>query len=119
MLNERAKNDLKLVLEHINEVDNYFEDIEAPEDFVADKQGHAFFDAILMHLQVICELVKRNYTEHKEVFIIHNEIPWREIIRMRDLISHHYDKLQHDIVFDICKNSLPDLSKCLHKIIEE
>jgi uncharacterized protein with HEPN domain len=69
-----------------------------------------------MHLQVIGELLKRNYNDHEQVFLKHNEIPWSEIIRMRDLISHHYDKLQHDIVFDICKNALPDLKNCLHKM---
>ena len=119
MPDQRLLNDLALVMEHINEVNYYFEEIKTPNDFVVDKQGNAFFDAILMHLQVIGELLKRNYLEHKEVFLKHNEIPWNEIIRMRDLISHHYDKLQHDIVFDICTNSLPELNICLTKIIQE
>ncbi len=119
MHDPRFLNDLTLVIEHINEVNYYFEEIKTPDDFVADKQGQAFFDAILMHLQVIGELLKRNYAEHKVIFLKHNEIPWSEIIRMRDLISHHYDKLQHDVVFDICTNALPDLNTCLNKIIAE
>ncbi len=117
MPDQRLTNDLTLVLEHINQVDEYFEEINTPEDFVLDKEHYAYFDAILMYLQVIGELLKRNYNEHRELFSKHNEIPWSEIIRMRDLISHHYDKLRHEVVFDICSNQLPDLKNCLKKML--
>jgi uncharacterized protein with HEPN domain len=30
------------------------------------------------------------------------------IIRFRDFISHHYDKADHEVLFDLCKNDLPD-----------
>lgn len=119
MPDQSVKNDLILVIEHINEIENYFEEINSPNDFVMDKPGKAFFDAILMHLQVIGELLKKSYSLNEPLFLKYDKIPWSEIIRMRDLISHHYDKLQHDIVFDICKNALPDLKSCLQQIIKE
>ncbi len=117
MLNEKLHNDLLLVLEHIDETRSYFTEIKTAEDFVATKQGRAYYDAILMRLQVTGELLKKNYTGNENTFKSHTEIPWNEIIRMRDLISHHYDKLQHEVVFDLCENELPKLKEVLKKIV--
>ncbi len=117
MLNEKLRNNLLLSIEHIEETLSYFAEIDVSEDFVSTKQGRAYYDAILMRLQVTGELLKKSYTGNESVFNPHSEIPWGEIIRMRDLISHHYDKLQHEVVFDLCKNELPQLRKVLQKII--
>lgn len=117
MLNEKLRNNLLLVLEHIHEALSYFTEIETPEDFVATKQGKAYYDAILMRLQVTGELLKKSYVGNEPVFKPHTQIAWNEIIRMRDLISHHYDKLQHEVVFDLCENELPKLKEALGKIV--
>lgn len=118
MLSEKLRNDLLLVSEHISEVLSYSAEIKTPEDFAATKQGRAYYDAILMRVQVVGELLKRSYTENTSVFVPHAEIPWNEIIRMRDLISHHYDKLQHEVVFDLCRTELPKLQKAIQKIVK-
>ncbi len=36
---------------------------------------------------------------------------WRQIIKTRDFISHHYVDIDAEIVYDICKNELEELSK--------
>ncbi len=118
MLNEPLRNDLLLVLEHIDEALSYFAETKTAEDFFATKQGKAYYDAILMRLQVTGELLKKSYTRNENIFKPHSEIPWNEIIRMRDLISHHYDKLQHEVVFDLCENELPKLRQALKEILK-
>ena len=35
-----------------------------------------------------------------------------------NLQSHHYDIVDHEIIFDICKNHIPKLAAVVHKIIE-
>ena len=55
MLSEQLRNDLLLVLEHIDEALSYSAEIKTPEDFVTNKQGRAYYDAILMRVQVIGE----------------------------------------------------------------
>jgi uncharacterized protein with HEPN domain len=37
------------------------------------------------------------------------EIEWNKIIRFRDFISHHYEMLDYEIVFEICEDYLPKL----------
>ena len=118
MPTEKLKNDILFIIEHINEIESYFEEINNPNDFVNSKQGKAFYDAILMHLQVAGEILKRAYKENENLFQAYTEIPWNEIIRLRDLISHNYDKLEYEIVFDICKTNIKPLHIVLLKIAE-
>ena len=118
MPEQKLADDLLLMLEHIDITISYFEEIKTPDDFIITKNGNAFLDAIIMHLQVTGEILKRCYTENIPIFSPHTSVPWDEIIRLRDLISHHYDKLQHDIVFDICKNHVPTLKITLEEILK-
>ncbi len=113
---DNLKNDILFIIEHLNEIESYFEEIKLPTDFVNSKQGKAYFDAILMHLQVTGEVLKKIYKNNESVFQVHSDVPWNEIIRLRDLISHNYDKLEHEIIFDICKNNLNSLKTVLVKI---
>jgi uncharacterized protein with HEPN domain len=113
---DELKDELLLILEHLDEVNAYFEEINKPEDFISTKQGKAYYDAILMHLQVAGEVLKKCYKENPQLFDKHSEIPWSEIIRLRDLISHHYDKLEYEIVFDICRIHIKPLTLTLQTI---
>jgi uncharacterized protein with HEPN domain len=38
-------------------------------------------------------------------------------MRLRDIVSHHYEKVDHEIIFDICQNHLPNLKATISKII--
>jgi uncharacterized protein with HEPN domain len=39
-------------------------------------------------------------------------------MRLRDIVSHHYDKVDHEIIFDICQNHhLPQLRKTIQKML--
>ncbi len=116
MLDENLKDDILLILEHLDEINAYFEEVKQPSDFITSKQGKAYYDAILMHLQVSGEILKKCYQENPTIFNQYTEIPWTEIIRLRDLISHHYDKLEQEIVFDICSNHIQPLRKVLSSI---
>lgn len=118
-MSENFSDDIKLIIEHLEEIESFFEEITEPDDFIKTKQGKAYYNAIIMHLQAGSEVLKKLYQQNEARFELHTEIPWREIIRMRDLISHHYDKLQHEVVFDICKTSIPSLLNTLKIMLSE
>ncbi|MDE6754130.1 MAG: DUF86 domain-containing protein [Muribaculaceae bacterium] len=46
------------------------------------------------------------------------EIPWHEIIGMRNHIVHGYFDLNADIVFDVVKNDIPALIPIIQKAIK-
>lgn len=39
----------------------------------------------------------------------HPDVEWRSINRMRNLVAHHYDKINHDLMWSTLKNDLPAL----------
>ena len=40
-------------------------------------------------------------------------------MRLRDIISHHYDTIDHEIIYDICRRHIPLLKKTIKQIIED
>ena len=46
------------------------------------------------------------------------EIEWDKIGRFRDLVSHHYEHVDHEIVYDICQNHIPRLKNVIEKMIK-
>lgn len=47
-----------------------------------------------------------------------NEIPWKQIIGMRNKIVHGYETVEFDIVWDTAKDSIPKLKKYCERILK-
>jgi uncharacterized protein with HEPN domain len=72
-----------------------------------------------MRLQVIGESVKR--IQKKDISFLNQyaEIGWDKIARFRDLVSHHYEHVDHEIVYDICQNHIPRLRHVTEKMVKD
>jgi len=106
---ELYKYTLEIILDHILVCEKRFSDIKTPDDFNDSEQGNILLDAIVTRLQAIGENVKR-IIKNDDLFISkYPEIEWDKIIRFRDFISHHYEKLDYEVIFEICKTDLPKL----------
>ena len=108
-----------LMLESLELIKIRFSKINHPDDFVSNDNGVLILDAIAMRLQVVGELLKKN--DKKDKFLLQNypEINWKNIMRLRDIVSHHYEKVDNEIIFDICKNHLPGLQRTIQKIMKD
>lgn len=86
---------------------------DAPENMV-------FFDAICLNLLVIGEKLKSldNKTNGKYLFQ-YPDIPWKEIMRMRDIIAHHYTDIKNEIIYKTVINDIPELRKTLGLMIND
>ena len=98
---------LDLLLESITLVQERFSKIAESENFVSMSERVTFLDAISMRLQVIGESVKRVQKKDSPLLNSYTEIEWDQIARFRDLVSHHYEHVDHEIVYDICQNHIP------------
>jgi uncharacterized protein with HEPN domain len=109
---------LDLMIESISLVQERFSRISESEDFVSTSDGVTLLDAISMRLQVIGESAKR--IQKKDPSFLHRyaEIEWAKIARFRDLVSHHYEHVDHEIVYDICQNHMPALRSMIQKMIK-
>ena len=54
---------------------------------------------------------------HGCLFSHYPEIPWRQIIGMRNIISHEYLSIDPELIYDITSKELPPLLASLHQIL--
>jgi uncharacterized protein with HEPN domain len=115
---EVIRSKFESILEHINAISEYTKKIKSPAAYET-KTGSMAFDAVMMRLQAIGETLKQIDNKAPEILGQYKEVEWIKIIRLRDIISHHYEKLQSEIVFEICTEFIPLVRKTVKKIIKE
>ncbi len=98
--------------------------LDAARDAVGFAEGRARGDldtdrqltaALLRELEVLGEASKRVSDEFRTE---HPELPWKKMAKTRDRLIHGYDNLDHDIVWDIVTEHLPEVVAALEGIIE-
>jgi uncharacterized protein with HEPN domain len=107
------------ILEAISLIEERFSEISKAEDFVSSSRGVVILDSIAMRLQVIGETVKKIEKSDRALLEIFPDVEWDMIIRLRDIISHHYAVIDHEIIHDICKRHIPVLKTTVLKIIDK
>jgi len=116
MSDEETIDSLDLMAQSIDLVQDRFSKIHAPDDFVVTLEGVTLLDAISMRLQVIGESVKQILKTNPSFLEQYPEIEWERIARFRDFVSHHYDRIDHEIVYDICREQIPKLGHAVQKM---
>jgi len=119
MSEEEIVDILDLIIESIDLVQKRFAKISDSEGFISTSDGVTILDAITMRLQVIGESVKRIQKKDLSLLNRYAEIQWDKIARFRDLVSHHYEHVDHEIVYDICQNHIPKLKDVTEKMAKE
>mgnify|MGYP000022811415 CR=1 FL=1 len=115
-MHDFIKDKCELILDGIESIENYKESINSAADFSVSVLNKMKFDAIMMRLQVIGENIKKINKIDNSFFAEELDFDTNVIIRFRDFISHHYEKLDTDIVFEICETHIPILKKKLIEI---
>jgi len=65
-------------------------------------------------VEIVCEAAARVSPEFQE---LHAEIPWQEIIGLRNRLVHGYDAVDLDILWDVVKLDLPELVNALERAL--
>ncbi|PJA26885.1 MAG: hypothetical protein CO189_08460 [candidate division Zixibacteria bacterium CG_4_9_14_3_um_filter_46_8] len=94
----------RLALDYVSE--------KSPNDFHADTQCQ---DAVIRRIEIMGEAARRVSEETRAA---HPEIPWNEIVGMRNIVIHKYDGVDLVIVWETIRNKIPPLVKELEGIIE-
>lgn len=108
---------LGLIKESISIIELRAASISSAQEFLTSFTGMMIFDACVMRLQVIGEEVGALLKNAPDTLHAYPEIPWRKIHDMRNLIAHEYANVDEDIVFDVIRNELPQLSSVINNII--
>ena len=107
------------VMRSIDLIIERFVKIKVSDDFTSGASGLETLDAISMRLQFVGESLKKVEKFDNKFFESYPKTDWSKIINFRDFISHHYDMVNHEIIFDICKEHIPKLKIEIERILEQ
>lgn len=111
---------LQRVQQTIETIERRNQSIYSVHDYLLTENGMEKLDAACMLIQTIGENIKTiNEKTAGKLFVKYPEIPWKRVIRMRDYISHHYDGVDADVVFETVKNNLPPLLETIKRILSD
>ena len=94
------------ILSFCERVDRYTSGMDRAT-FEADDRT---YDAVLRNLELIGEAAKQLPPEARGLA---PQIEWRKIAGMRDMLAHAYFGIDHDILWDVVTNKVPELQRAM------
>ena len=97
---------------------------ESAEKIVRYTQGMGFnafvsnemaYDAVLRNLEIIGEAAKSIPDEVRHRY---PDVPWREMVGLRDILAHAYFGLDDTVLWDIVQNKIPPLVELIEHILQ-
>ena len=110
------KRDHRLFIEDISECIDKIEEFVGNMDFDEFVRDDKTASAVIRKLEIIGEASKNIPKRIREKY---KELPWSDMARMRDKITHGYFGINYKIVWNVIKERLPEIKPVIHKILEE
>lgn len=63
-------------------------------------------DAVLYEIVILGEAARRLSNQIREA---HPDVPWREIIGLRSIVTHGYDQIDDSEIWQVVESDLPKL----------
>jgi uncharacterized protein with HEPN domain len=101
---------LEDLLQAMNRIAEYIEG----QTFSDFKRDYKTADAVIRNFEIIGEAA-RNIPQ--EVKAKYKEVPWDEMYLLRNKVSHEYFGIDHEIIWDIASNYLPENRKQIEEIL--
>lgn len=96
------------------------DNVHTINDFLDTPGGSSLLDGICMKLIAIGESIKNlDKITDKQLLPHYPQIPWKEVMGMRDIIVHHYFEVDADVIFATVKESIPELLATIRTIEKE
>ena len=86
---------------------------KSKENFLKDIQCQ---DAVVRRFEIIGEASRRISDDTRDA---HPELPWGEMIAMRNVMIHEYDDVDFTVVWETVKNNLSSLIESLERILSD
>lgn len=95
----------------IDKIENYISDV----DFKAFASNNMMIDAVVRELAIIGEATNNLSDDFRKN---HPEIPFRDIIDMRNILIHDYAGVNVTIVWDTYRKNLPELKRFVIGVLD-
>lgn len=101
----RVTDYLSHILRAIERIDRYTEDV----DEVGFLHNELVQDAVIRNIEIIGEAANKTQRVDPEFAARHDDIPWQVMYTMRNRVSHGYDKVDLEIIWNTIQRDLPGL----------
>lgn len=114
MQGNKDKSAIKHILDYCERIQDTAEFFSfSKEHFL---ENHIFRDAVSLCVLQIGELTGILSDSFKEKY---SNIQWRQIKALRNIVAHHYGKIDSDLLWEILLNDIPQLQADCKRILEE
>lgn len=110
-----SKRDYRLFLSDISDSSKKIKEYVGNKSFEEFTSNPMLIDALIRNLEIIGEAVKNIPDSVKAKY---NQIDWRKIAGLRDILIHDYFGINFKILWDIVQNKIPDLLVKIDEVIK-
>ena len=117
-LSNRIAGTLLQIKKAIVQLQDWNKDIQNVDDYYSTPEGMKNLAASCMLIEAIGEGVKQiDKLTQSRLLDERPEIPWQDVIGIRNHIAHSYFDIDGDIVLDVIKNNLDELLAAINYFI--
>lgn len=102
----------KVIIQRMQEAENTYE-------YAASDKGQLIFDSLIARLQALGENFKKINELDNNFLSSELNINPKPLIRFRDIASHHYERMDYQIIFEICNTEVPKILRTIEKYLSE
>lgn len=111
---------LHQISEAIDRIERRFAGIQSSEDFMQGDEGIDKLDGIAMMLIWMGESIKNlEKIGGRDLLDAYPEVDWKGAKGTRDILSHHYEDIDAEVVFYICDRYLPSIKTAITAMIQQ
>ena len=119
MLSNRLKGLLFQIRTAILQLKEWNNNVQSSDDYYCSPDGMKDLAASCMLIEAIGESIKQvDKITDGNLLAKRPEIPWKDVIGIRNHIAHGYFDIDGDMVFDVIKNDLDSLLEAIEYFIE-
>lgn len=82
------------------------------DDFARDLKTQS---AVTLQILILGEATKRLSSDFRD---LHSQVPWSQIMRMRDKLIHHYESMEPGEIWQAAQEDIPHLLEFLRQALE-
>ncbi len=100
-------------------IQNQTDSIETADYFLNSQEGIFMLGGVCMQLIFIGESVKTLDAKNAGYLADYPEIPWREVMGLRNVIAHEYHHIDAEEILNVIKKDLPVLLSVIQRMKNE
>ena len=101
----------------LNDILEWTATVRSADDFLTSSSGLILLNAVCMKLIAVGEELKSidKWTD-KQLLKLYPTINWKEAMKMRDVIAHHYFEIDAEVVFSTLTQDIQPLLQAIRQI---